>query len=120
MGWASAGGAIIASRIAAAPKNPNFVICLLHVIDPMFGPSQSKTGLGAAAFPESRSRFGDRSLRKPGVSGRANSKQRRHLPCLERAEIHRAVGKAQREGAGLFAFQHGFPAERVDAGGDTD
>jgi len=48
------------------------------------------------------------------------SKQRRHLPDLQRAEKHRAVDKAQRKGPRLFAFQHRFLAERVDSGGDAD
>src|SRR3982074_3568876 len=46
--------------------------------------------------------------------------QRRRLPHLDRAEIHRAVDEAQREGPRLLAFEHRFLAERVDAGGDAD
>ena len=44
--------------------------------------------------------------------------QRRRLRDLQRAEEDRAVDKAQREGARLLAFEHGFLAERVDADGD--
>src|ERR1700738_4666044 len=46
--------------------------------------------------------------------------QRRRLPHLDRAEIHRAVDEAQREGPRLLAFEHRFLAKRVDAGGDAD
>src|ERR1700744_6049853 len=50
----------------------------------------------------------------------AVSKQRRNLSHLDRPQIHRAVGEAQRERPRLLAFQHRFLAERVDAGGNTD
>src|ERR1700687_3202341 len=52
--------------------------------------------------------------------GRGISIQRRDLPYLQRAEIHRAIDKAQRKGARLLAFQHRFLAKRVDTGGDAD
>src|SRR5882757_67537 len=47
------------------------------------------------------------------------SKQRRKLRYLDRAEKHRAVDEAQREGARFLAFEFGRGAERVDAGGDA-
>src|SRR5687768_13391427 len=50
---------------------------------------------------------------------RLQSKQRWHLPDLERSEKHRAVDEAQREGPRLLAVQHRFLAERIEAGDDA-
>src|ERR1700754_3320535 len=82
----------------------------------MCGPSQSKSGEQALAFPTHAviAITLRRSRLCPG------SEQRRDLANLDRAEQHRAVDEAQREAARLLAFQHGLAAERVDAGGDAD
>jgi len=49
-----------------------------------------------------------------------NSKQRRHLPDLQRPQKHRAVDEAQRKGARAFCLPARFLAERVDAGATPD
>src|SRR4051812_32562457 len=54
------------------------------------------------------------------MAATTNSKQRRNLRHLERAEQHRAVGEAQRKSPRLLAFEHGFGTERVDPRGDAD
>src|SRR5436305_1228148 len=133
--WASAGVAVSAARIASAPKNLNVVICLLRVSTQgagrqrarlAFAPQHSRNtdhGLAISAslpgltwqsilFEE---RFLRRSMDtrvKPAYD--AYSKQRRHLPDLDRPQKHRAIDEAQRERPRLLAFQHSLLAERVD------